>query len=623
MGGSSRIGRRRKGMRDITEKKYLSSGEDRSLHGAFGSRDIVRFELYGDMTDAVMELHRDGEGDIYIALVQSGDGVFSREVSMSELCGEGGDGLFWYRYRLTFSDGGTMFMGGEAPLVLLPCSEAGDRQLLIYRDGYTTPKWLHGCVIYHIFVDRFKKGGSYPPRAGTESVEWDSDIPEYGEIRGESVQNRYFYGGDLDGITQMLPYIASLGTQLIYLSPVFEARSNHRYDTGDYGHVDAMLGGDGALERLCRSAAEHEIGIMLDGVFNHTGDDSVYFNKYGSYPSLGAYQSEDSPYAPWYTFSRFPDVYECWWGIDTLPRVVSENASWRRFILGRDGILRKYLKMGVMGWRLDVCDELSDVFLDELRSCAKKAGDIAVLGEVWEDASHKTAYGKRRRYLRGSQLDSVMNYPFREAVLDYVRYGDFQKFRSITEGIFRRYPECSVHCAMNVLGTHDTARVITSLAGVPEEGKCGSELAHARLSADERSEGEAATVFAFALMCALPGAVSIFYGDEVGLEGYSDPFCRRPFPWGSENSEMTERFGELGRLKRDMAELRYGEYELRTATEQMLEIHRYVGERRTVAYFNRGDTLQIDIPEGYRAVFGDAGEGTAILPRYGALFLSV
>lgn len=609
-------------MNDILEKKFLGSGEDRSLHGAFRSHDTVRFELHGDVKDAVMELHRDGEPDTYIGFERDDRGILSHELSMSALCRGDGDGLFWYRYRLTSADGDTLFLGGEAPRVLLPCSEYGDRQLLIYRHDYSTPKWLHGCVIYHIFVDRFKKGGKYPLKAGSVPVAWDSDIPEYAEHQGDIVKNNRFYGGDLDGITQMLPYIASLGAELIYLSPIFEARSNHRYDTGDYGHVDSMLGGDDALEKLCRKAAEYGIGIMLDGVFNHTGDDSVYFNKYGSYPSLGAYQSRDSTYAEWYSFRRFPDDYECWWGIKTLPRVDSANVSWRSFILGGNGILRKYIETGVKGWRLDVCDELSDVFLDELRIRVKQEGDIAVIGEVWEDATNKTAYGKRRRYLRGTQLDSVMNYPFREAVLDYVRYGDFRKFRNITEGIFRRYPDCSVHCAMNVLGTHDTVRAITALAGESGEGKHGSELAAARLSDNERSEGEKATVFAFALMYALPGAVSVFYGDETGLEGYSDPFCRRPYPWGRENFEMIERFRRIGRLKRDTEALRFGEYELREATEQLLEIHRYVGDQRVIAHFNRGDTVCVNIPDGFRPILGDADECSAKLPKYGVLFLS-
>ena len=607
---------------DFFEYKYLS-GCDKSLHGAFSRADTVRFEIHGEAQSVIMEIHRDSEPDICIIFARESGGVFVRQLSMGKLCSSKDGGLFWYRYRIILNDGTAVLLGGESPRQLLPCDTAGDRQLLVYREDYHTPEWAQGCVIYHIFVDRFRRGGDYPLKSGAVAMDWDEDISEFAENPGDPVRNNTFYGGDLDGIREMLPYIASLGTEMIYLSPVFDSPSNHRYDTADYMRVDPMLGGDVALEKLCREAEDLGIRIILDGVFNHTGADSVYFNKFGKYDTVGAYQSKKSPYYPWYTFRRYPDDYECWWGVDIMPRVDSENPSWRRFIFGDGGVIRKYMRMGVGGWRLDVCDELSDTFLDELSSAvAEEDPRGLVLGEVWEDATNKIAYGKRRKYLRGGQLHSVMNYPFREAVLDFVKCGDFEKFRSITEGIFRRYPEESVHCAMNMLGTHDTVRAITALAGESGEGKSGSELKVMRLSKSDRELGRRMAVFAFGIMCALPGAVSVFYGDETGMEGYRDPFCRRPYPWGNEDHQMIGEFAKLGQMKRDCDVLRRGEFEIISANAEHIEFHRYIGDRRVICHFCRGESATVEIPEGFRVLYGEADGNTVRLERYGMVFLA-
>lgn len=604
------------------EYKYLS-GCDKSLHGAFSRADEVRFEIHGDAQSVIMEIHRDSEPDICIVFAEEDTGLFVRRLSMNKLCPYKDGGLFWYRYRIILNDGTAVLLGGESPRKLLPCDRAGDRQLLVYREIYRAPEWAKGCVIYHIFVDRFRKSGKYPVKSDAVAMDWDDDISEFAEDPGDPVKNNTFYGGDLDGITEKLPYIASLGTEMIYLSPVFDSPSNHRYDTADYMRVDPMLGGDVALKKLCREAKNSGIRIILDGVFNHTGADSVYFNKYGKYDTVGAYQSKRSRYYPWYSFRRFPDDYECWWGVDIMPRVNSEDPSWRKFILGDGGVIRKYMRMGVRGWRLDVCDELSDTFLDELSSTvAEEDPEGLVLGEVWEDATNKVAYGKRRKYLRGGQLHSVMNYPFREAALDYVRYGDYEKFRNITEGIFRRYPEDSVYCAMNMLGTHDTVRAITALAGDSGEGKGGSKLKVMRLSKSEREAGRLMAVFAFGIMCALPGAVSIFYGDETGMEGYRDPFCRRPYPWGNEDRQMIGEFARLGQIKRGCDVLRTGEFEILSADAEHLEIHRYIGDRRMICHFCRGESMEIKIPEGYRVLYGESDGDTVRLGRFGMVFLA-
>ncbi|MBE6708770.1 MAG: glycoside hydrolase family 13 protein [Ruminococcaceae bacterium] len=599
-------------MGKFKEYKYLLPlMTDRSLHGAFSRDDTIRFEVCGKAESVVMEIHRDAENDICIVFSNDGNGVFSRDISMKMLCHDTDDGLFWYRYRISASDGTTDAFGGESPRELIPCSEGGDRQLLVYRNDLSVPEKLMGCVIYHIFTDRFKKSGNYPLRADAVPVEWGSDVPEFGESPGDPVKNNTFYGGDLDGITEKLPYISSLGTEMIYLSPVFTSPSNHRYDTADYMRTDPMLGGDAALERLCNEAEKYGISVILDGVFNHTGADSVYFNKFSKYDSAGAYESKASPYFSWYNFKSFPDCYECWWGVDIMPRVDSNNPSWQEFIMGEDGVISKYMKMGVKGWRLDVCDELTDGFLDNFRKSAKaKYPDTAIIGEVWEDASSKISYGSRRRYLRGGQLDSVMNYPFREAVLEYVRHGDHAKFKSITEGIFRRYPEDIMHCTMNMLGTHDTVRAITALAGESGDGIPGNRLKDMRLSENDHTKGKRMAAFAFGIMCALPGAVSIYYGDETGMEGYRDPFCRRPYPWGDEDTDMIAGFSALGQLKKGCDVLRRGEFEIADITSDYLEIHRYISEKRMICRFCRTGSAKTDIPEGYNILLGDNDSST-------------
>ncbi|MCQ2385882.1 MAG: alpha-amylase family glycosyl hydrolase, partial [Clostridia bacterium] len=226
-------------------------------------------------------------------------------------------------------------------------------QLTVSRFTHEPPEWLYGGVIYHIFVDRFFRGGNEEPLPGTIlRKDWDNGIPEYPPYPGAPLKNNTFFGGDLWGIAQKLPYIASLGVKTIYLSPVFRSPSNHKYDTANYEEVDPMFGGKEALLSLIDAAKSYGIRLILDGVFNHTGADSLYFNRYGNYPSLGAYQSKNSPYYHWFTFRHFPDDYECWWDIDILPRVKTDSPAVSDYFLSPNGIVAKYAAMGIGGMRL-------------------------------------------------------------------------------------------------------------------------------------------------------------------------------------------------------------------------------------------------------------------------------
>ena len=469
-----------------TDKRNL---KDMSLFGAFPNGGFVRFELNiksdNPPKSASMEIHADGWNagydvrrsfPLFLEEMRGADGeyVFVIDINFDMLLKDwdlSDSGLFYYHYSVDFG-GESVELGGENPTVLSEIYNfVGERQLLVYRDDYSTSKKFRDGIIYHVFVDRFKRSGRCDLKDGAIlNDDWDNGIPQFAEYPGAHLENNMFFGGDLWGVIEKLDYIAKLGTKTIYLSPVFDAYSNHKYDGGDYLTVDSMFGGDEALSELCNAARMRGIEIILDGVFNHTGDNSVYFNKYGTYNSVGAYQSDESLYRSWYNFGGTRDEYDSWWGIKILPRVNSSHPDFQNFISNQ--VVEKWMNLGVSGWRLDVADELAESFLVRFREAVKaKNPDGVIIGEVWEDATDKVAYGTRRAYLCGAELDSVMNYPLRSAIIEYVKWGNCEFLRHCTEGTYRRYPKCSSDNLMNFLGTHDTERIITILGGESSHGK--------------------------------------------------------------------------------------------------------------------------------------------------------
>ena len=536
-----------------------------------------------EVVKAVLRIHGDGEGSMHLTDMERADGDFETVISPESICAANADGLFYYCYDVYYPDGCVTF-GGESPSHLYPCGEDGKRQLLVTRTDITTPQWLTGGIMYHIFVDRFRASGRARAKPGTViNPDWKNGIPQFAKERGDDLPNNVFFGGDLYGIAEKMDYIASLGVTCLYLSPIFDGASNHKYDTGDYSRIDEMFGGEEGFDRVIEAAHARGIRVILDGVFNHTGADSVYFNKFGHYDSVGAYQAKESPYFDWYYFHEYPDGYESWWGMPTLPKVRCDETSYREYILGENGIMAKWMRKGADGWRLDVADELTDGFLDALSERVKRENPEAVVyGEVWEDATNKCAYGQRRRYLRGGQLDSVMNYPLREAVIAYVRYGDAEKFRAITEGLYRRYPKGASDLLMNVLGTHDTARILTVLAGDHADGYTNTKLSVKRLTDVQRAHGVVLLRIAYAIVSVMPGVPCIFYGDEAGIEGYGDPFCRMPFPWGREDEEILSAYREIGQLRRGEPVLADGEMRILAATPDLLAVIRENGRDRAV-----------------------------------------
>lgn len=444
--------------------------------------------------------------------------------------------------------------------------ERREYQFTVYRGEWSVPEWLRDGIMYQIFPDRFARSSRHiiPPKPYAHvKQDWYGELERYAEKPGDPVDNDEFFGGDLYGVAEKLDHLQSLGVTVIYLNPIFEAHSNHRYDVGDYMKVDPMLGGDEALEALIRECDRRGIRIILDGVFNHTGSDSVYFNSEGNYPGLGAYQSKSSQYYGWYSFESYPDSYDCWWGVKILPALNKRCARLRSFIAGEGGVVRHWLAKGISGWRLDVADELPDSLLAQIKAAARaERSDSVIIGEVWEDASDKIAYGERKKYFQGYELDSVMNYPFREAVIGFVLGGNAELLASRLRLLLVHYPEQVLLSQMNFLSTHDTERIICALSGADVEGASNAELAHRALTAQERSLALGRVRSASALMYCLPGIPCIYYGDEVGLEGWRDPFNRRTFPWGHVEAELCEHYRRLGELRRDRADLRRGETEL-------------------------------------------------------------
>jgi glycosidase len=430
--------------------------------------------------------------------------------------------------------------------------------------------------MYQIFPDRFAKveseDAAVVPIDRVLHADWN-EIPEWRPNSEGLITNNDYYGGNFKGIESKLPYLESLGVTAIYLNPIFEAHENHRYNTANYEKVDKMLGTNEDFVQLCRAAKERGIGIILDGVFSHTGADSIYFNKFGRYgEKSGAYRDPDSPYRDWYSWMEYPHVYESWWGMTTLPNVNENNPHYTDYICGVKqelsnegihsahgelaetrvgGILQKWLDLGAMGWRLDVADELPDEFIDALHKAVKAKGeDKVIYGEVWEDATTKESYGVRRRYLIGGQLDSVMNYPFKEAILDYVKHGTADFLRDGVMTIIEHYPKPSVDILMNFISTHDIERAVTRLAGREvgmSDRKWQSENV---LSEQEYVYGIALMKCAMTLQFFLPGIPCVYYGDEAGQEGYKDPFNRRTYPWGYENFDLVDFTAELAKIRR-------------------------------------------------------------------------
>lgn len=471
-------------------------------------------------------------------------------------------GIYYYRFEMRNRDGVWYYGRGENGESV--CGEnLPEWQLTVYKSTYKTPDFAKGNIIYHVFVDRFNRAEGVKTKRKYRLHESFSESPEVVSADGKYYADDFF-GGNFNGIREKLDYLEELGVGIIYLSPIFKAYSNHRYDTGDYLKVDELLGTEDDFKRLLDAAHEKGMKIILDGVFNHSGADSLYFNKFGTYDSLGAYQSKSSPYYDWYYFKKFPDEYACWWGCDNVPDLNKSNKDYRALVFGKNGVVEKWQKLGADGWRLDVVDELPIDFVNLLIKKIKSVNkDALVIGEVWEDASTKVSYGELRPYLLGDQLDGTMNYPFMNAIIAYVRDGDEKFFKDTVQSILENYPKETVYCLMNSLGTHDTVRIINALSDVRAHGWSKTHKLGYKLPDSEYEKAKKKLYLASVLQFTLPGIPSIFYGDEAGLQGFDDPINRRPYPWGSEDKEILAHYKKLGRIRRENRAVFSGGFNMR------------------------------------------------------------
>jgi len=495
-------------------------------------------------------------------------------------------GLLWY-YFIVEADGETLFygnaedgLGGEGRLY---DHEPPSFQLTVYDPAFAPPEWMKNGIMYQIMPDRFFALEKKQPPHGWLHENWDdipllppSDRPKYDNSAAD------FFGGNLKGIEAKLDYLRALGVTVLYLNPIFRARSNHKYDTGDYETVDPSFGTRADFESLCAKAKALGIRVMLDGVFSHTGSDSRYFNRFGTYDTIGAYQSPESPYASWYTFRRWPDDYDCWWGHLTLPNVNELDPSYMNYIVtGRDAIVKRWLRRGASGWRLDVADELPMPFLRALRKSVKATDpDAAVLGEVWEDASNKVAYDELRCYCAGDTLDSVMNYPLREGLIAFMN-GELDAFalKRRLDALYENYPAPFAYALMNLVGSHDKARVINRLCGAEPEDRPRAARRFKKLTQRQYALGRRRFLKLWAFVCAMPGMPCLYYGDEAGAQGGDDPFCRCAYPWGREDTALIRKIARINQARLASDAARLGDMELAAKDADTIEVtRRYRGK---------------------------------------------
>ena len=491
-------------------------------------------------------------------------------------------GIYWYYFELS-TDLKIRYILKQENSSKSSLDSGGHWQITVYDKNFTTPDWLKGGIMYQIFPDRFYNSGTKKENVPKDRIICNNwyKVPEHKPNNNGTFLNNEYFGGDILGIIEKIPYLKSLGVTCIYLNPIFEAHSNHRYNTANYLKIDPLLGTEEDFIKLCKELKNSGIRLILDGVFSHTGSDSIYFNKYNRYKTFGAYNSQNSIYYSWFKFINWPHEYMSWWGIKTLPEVNENDRSFNAFINSKEGVANYWIKRGISGWRLDVADELTDSFIENFRKNIKQEKyDALVLGEVWEDASNKVSYGKRRKFILGNQFDSVMNYPFRNAIIDFIKGTNAKICMENILSIIENYPPEVMKTLMNPLGTHDTERIITILAGEKNNNNKDWQ-SRTCLSEKQKEMGIKLLKMASTIQYTLPGVPCIYYGDEVGLEGYGDPFNRRTFPWGRENEDLLNFYINLSKIRKKYIDATQGDFT------------NYISDGNMMSYILKGKTHKI------------------------------
>ena len=526
-------------------------------------------------------------------------------------------GLYFYWFRIYKEEGSfRLFKQGDQTNM-----ELGDKwQLSFLPEDFETPSFAKGAVMYQILPDRFCRMGSCDLRDKLQPYTIHEDW--YGEPRygpdGEGHWNNDFFGGNFRGIIDKLSYLQELGVGVLYLNPIFMAFSSHRYDTADYMRVDPMLGTREEFRLLCEEAHSRGMRVILDGVFSHTGEHSRYFDARG-YFGGGAVSDPNSPYRSWYQFRDYPHDYEAWWGIRSLPCVNELDPGFLSYIIDdEDSVVAHWLRLGADGFRLDVADELPDAFILRLkRRIRSLKPDALLLGEVWEDASNKRAYGQSRRYFVDGELDSVMNYPWREAIVHFVTgKDDGTAFGEAVMSLAENYPPQVLCCLMNLLSSHDKPRILTVL-GTQDDGSVEDKATY-RLSAEQYDRARQRLYLAAFLQYTLPGMPSIYYGDEAGLEGFEDPWCRRSYPWGREDKTLREYFRCLGEMKNGSQALQRGSILVTEAGQGRISYERLTETATAHVFVNRTEE-EWELPRTATVLFGRGlhlmGKKVTLLPQ--------
>lgn len=574
-------------------------------YGAVPAGQTVRFSVYParEIFLRGVTLYISEDGKEPVAYPMHWDGLYGACDRYTAVFTPGTPGLYWYYFAVEDRNGARKYICRGAASVSYESDSVQDQyQLTVYDGSYQVADWFGRGITYNIFPDRFCRT-QVPPKEGyrahREIHENWNDIPVYQPDAHGEILNDDFFGGSLKGVLSKLDYLASLHVQTIYFNPIFEAYSNHRYDTGNYKCIDPMMGTEEDFKELCAEAKKRGMRVILDGVFSHNGYDSVYFNARGHYDSVGAFQSQESPYYEWYDFSHWPDQYSSWWGIYTLPQVNELNPKYLNYIIeDEDSVIRRWLRLGASGWRLDVADELPDEFIAKLNAAARREKpDALVVGEVWEDASNKISYSVRRRYFQGGELDSVMNYPLRDGVMSFLGGSPAQDFAEKMECLRENYPRAVFYNLMNIIGTHDTPRALTVMGAKPEDWSGSREhRAVAHLTGDDLIAARRKMYLAAVIQFTMPGSPTIYYGDEAGLQGFEDPFNRRTYPWGNEDGSLLEFYRKLCTVRSESSALTDGEIAFRRAEGGLLIFERWDAQEHLYIVINRDDEAVVRLP---------------------------